>query len=48
MTPYLDMERFDEMQPEILSGFATAREYAKEGTWMAPGFTFEQMSYRPH
>jgi len=48
MAPYLNMEAFDHLQPEILSGFALAREYAKEGTWMAPGFTFEDMSYIPH
>ena len=48
MTPYLDMDQFDQLQPEILSGFALAREYAKEGTWMAPGFTFDDMSYQPH
>lgn len=45
MTPYIDMEKFDQMQPEIIKGFALARQYAKEGTWMAPGFTFEDMSY---
>jgi hypothetical protein len=43
---YLDMETFEKIQPEILHGFAEAREFAKEGTWMAPGFTFENMSYR--
>jgi len=43
---YLDMDQFDLMQPEILKGFALAREYAKEGTWMKPGFTFEEMSYK--
>jgi hypothetical protein len=48
MSPFLDMETFNCLQPEILSGFALAREYAKEGTWMAPGFTFEDMSYIPH
>ena len=48
MEQYLDMEAFDKMQPEILTGFALARDQAKEGTWMAPGFTFEDMSYRPH
>ena len=42
---YLDMETFEKLQPEIIHGFATAREFAKEGTWMAPGFTFENMSY---
>ena len=48
MEPYIDMDYFMQMQPEILEGFATAREFAKEGTRMAPGFTFEQMSYQPH
>jgi hypothetical protein len=46
--PYLDMKTFDLIQPEILSGFALAREYAKEGTWMSPGFTLSDMSYRLH
>lgn len=46
MEPYLDMETFDKLQPEIMTGFALAREHAKEGTWMAPGFTFEDMSYQ--
>ena len=43
---YLDMATFDSLQPEIYSGFAQAREFAKEGTWMEPGFTFEDMSYK--
>jgi hypothetical protein len=46
MEPYIDMVKFDQLQPEILTGFALAREFAKEGTWMAPGFTFEKMSYK--
>jgi hypothetical protein len=46
MTPYLDMDQFDKLQPEILTGFAVARHYAKEGTWMKPGFTFDDMSYK--
>jgi hypothetical protein len=46
MSPYLDMTMFEKLQPEILSGFALARDYAKEGTWMKPGFTFDDMSYR--
>lgn len=46
MESYLDMNMFDDLQPEIIKGFAIAREYAKEGTWMTPGFTFEDMSYR--
>jgi len=45
MEQYLDMDTFDQLQPEIHSGFAQAREFAKEGTWMEPGFTFEDMSY---
>ena len=44
---YLGMEEFDRLQPEIYQGFAEAREFAKEGTWMTPGFTFEDMSYQP-
>ena len=48
MEQYLDMEAFEKMQPEILRGFSLSRDCAKEGTWMAPGFTFEQMSYIPH
>jgi hypothetical protein len=46
MSSYLDMDQFDKLQPEILTGFALAREFAKEGTWMKPGFTFDDMSYR--
>lgn len=45
---YLDMKVFDELQPEILRGFAEARLFAKEGTWMTPGFTFNDASYQPH
>lgn len=45
MEQYVDMATFDKLQPEIIKGFAQAREFAKEGTWMAPGFTFEDMSY---
>lgn len=46
MEPYISMERFTELQPEILQGFAQARMHAKEGTWMTPGFTFDDMSYK--
>lgn len=42
---YLDMNTFDLLQPEILKGFAQAREFAKEGTWMKPGFTWKDASY---
>ncbi len=48
MSPYIDMDTFNKLQPEIIKGFALAREYAKEGTWMAPGFTFDDMSYQIH
>ena len=48
MTPYLDMDQFDKLQPEIMQGFAVARDCAKEGTWMAPGFSFDNMSYKLH
>lgn len=48
MEPYLDMGSFDKMQAEIYKGFAVAREHAKEGTWMAPGFSFKDMSYIPN
>ena len=48
MEQYIDMQRFELLQPEIIRGFAEAREFAKEGTWMAPGFTFEEMSYQPY
>lgn len=49
--PYIDLEsfvditQFNLMQPEILKGFALAREYAKEGTWMKPGFDQSRGSY---
>jgi hypothetical protein len=46
MSLYVEMDEFDKLQPEILAGFALAREYAKEGTWMKPGFTFDDMSYK--
>lgn len=42
---FLDMETFDKLQPEIYKGFALARPFAKEGTWMTPGFTSNNMSY---
>jgi len=48
MTPYINMDEFDQLQPEIIRGFAEAREFAKEGTWMKPGFSFNNMSYKLH
>ena len=48
MESYVNMAEFDRLQPEIIRGFAEAREFAKEGTWMKPGFTFNDMSYKLH
>ena len=45
LDPYLNIEGFKELHPEICKGFALAREYAKEGTWMTPGFSLDDMSY---
>jgi len=45
---FLDMKEFDGLQPEIIRGFADAREFAKEGTWMKPAFRVEDMSYIPN
>ena len=45
LDPYLDIEGFKNLHPEICKGFALARDYAKEGTWMEPGFKFDDMSY---
>jgi len=45
---YLRMDEFESLQPEIIRGFAEARMFAKEGTWMTPGFTFKDMSYVPN
>jgi len=45
MEQYIDMKKFIELQPELYRGFAEAREFAKEGTWMPPGFEFKDMSY---
>jgi hypothetical protein len=43
---FLDMDKFDQLQSEITRGFADSKEFAKEGTWMKPGFTFTDMSYK--
>jgi hypothetical protein len=45
LDPYLDIEGFRSLHPEICKGFALARDYAKEGTWMAPGFDWKDASY---
>ena len=41
---HIDIEGFRNLHPEICRGFALAREYAKEGTWMSPGFDPKDMS----
>jgi hypothetical protein len=46
MEKYINMDKFEELQPEILRGFAEARDLAKEGTWMRPGFTWDDCSYK--
>lgn len=45
LDPYLDIDGFKKLHPEICRGFALARDYAKEGTWMAPGFNAANSSY---
>ena len=42
---YLPVSKFKDLHPEIARGFACAREHAKEGTWMAPGFDWKDASY---
>ena len=48
LDPFLDVDGFKQLHLEICRGMATAREYAKEGTWMKPGFSFDEMSYIPN
>jgi len=45
LDPYLDIEGFKKLHPEICKGFALARDFAKEGTWMKPAFDFADSSY---
>ncbi len=45
LDPYLDIEGFRNLHPEICRGFALAKDYAKEGTWMKPGFEWDDASY---
>lgn len=45
LDPYLDIGTFKSLHPEIAKGMSLARDYAKEGTWMSPGFDWEDMSY---
>jgi hypothetical protein len=45
LDPYLNIDGFKQLHPEISKGFALARDYAKEGTWMSPGFEWKDSSY---
>lgn len=45
LDPYLDVQRFINLHPAISKGLALARPYAKEGTWMTPGFRATGGSY---
>jgi hypothetical protein len=45
---FLDLQGFQQTFEETCRGFALAREYAKEGTWMAPGFDVKDLSYVPN
>jgi hypothetical protein len=42
---HLDIGSFKKITPEIAKGMALARGYAKEGTWMKPGFDLSDASY---
>lgn len=46
LDPFLDVNGFVDLHPEICKGFALARDYAKEGTWMSPGFDQSRGSYQ--
>lgn len=45
LDPFLDIDGFVNLHADICKGFALARDYAKEGTWMAPGFDWKDASY---
>jgi hypothetical protein len=45
LDPYIDVEGFKNLHPEIARGFALARDHAKEGTWMRPNFDWNDSSY---
>lgn len=42
---HLNIDGFKNLHPEIAKGMALARDYAKEGTWMKPGFDIKDASY---
>lgn len=45
LDPFLDIKSFIDLHAEMCKGFALARDYAKEGTWMKPGFDQSRGSY---
>jgi hypothetical protein len=45
---YLDIKKFRSLHYKICRGFAESRKYAKEGTWMIPGFNPKDSSYKIH
>ena len=45
LEPFLDMNGFAALHPEICRGLALSREYAKEGSWIEPGHAYKDMSY---
>lgn len=45
LDPYLDVKSFIDLHPEICKGMSLARDFAKEGTWMTPGFDQQGGSY---
>lgn len=45
LDPFLDINGFVDLHAEICKGFALAKDCAKEGTWMSPGFDQSRGSY---
>lgn len=45
LDPHLPVDKFVSLHSKICKGFALARDYAKEGTWMSPGFDWKDSSY---
>lgn len=43
---HIDVETFKSLHLKIIKGMAEARPFAKEGTWMSPGFDVKDLSYR--
>lgn len=43
---YIDIETFKSLHLKIIKGMSEARYFAKEGTWMSPGFDTKDLSYR--